>query len=231
MPHGPSLISPARTVLVSTGFPVARSASIRVSCSERRRREDSLRFDRFAAQHRVELSTRSAVVDLHADRHRRRPVHLCLRDRLHARRDRFLSLLRLHGPLHVCDARARDGLKLPDDVCRLGRCGSLFVPADRLLLRSTGSRKRFTQSIHHESHRRLRFRARDLRHHRDVWQRAIHRSLRTGEELIRSNCSVTGAFSPGSRSDSSSARAESRHNCHCTSGCRMRWLVQHRSPR
>ena len=94
-----------------------------------------------SAQHRMELSTRSAVVDLHADRHRRRPVHLCFRHRLHARRPGLLSLLRLHGSVHVFDARPGDGLKLPDDVCRLGRSRSLFVPADRLLLRSPGSRR------------------------------------------------------------------------------------------
>ncbi len=132
---------------------------------------------RYAAEHRVELSTRSAVVDLHADRHRRRPLHLCVCHRLHAWRDRVLSLLRLHGPVHVCDARAGDGLELPDDVCRLGRRGSLFVPADRLLLRSPGSRQRFTQGIHNQSRRRLWLCARNLRRHRDFRQRAVHRRL------------------------------------------------------
>ena len=178
----------------------------------------------------MELSARSAVVDLHADRHRRGLVHLRLRHRLHARRDRLLSLLRLHGSVHVFDARAGDGLKLPDDVCRLGRRRSLFVPADRLLLRSPGSRERFAQGIHHESHRRLRFCARDLRRHRDLRHARSTPTFSTRRRVIRSNCSVTGAFCRGLRSGSLSAPAASLHNFRCTFGCRTRWLVQLQSP-
>ena len=186
---------------------------------------------RLSSQRRMELSARCAVVDLHADRHRRGPVHLRFRHRLHARRPGLLSLLRLHGPVHVFDARAGDGLELPDDVCRLGRRRSLFLPADRLLLRSPGSGQRFAQGVHHQSHRRLRFRARDLWRDRDVRHRAIHRRFRPGAELIRWSRWDTGACCRGLRSDFSSAPAASLHNCRCTSGCRTRWLVQLRSRR
>ena len=92
---------------------------------------------------------------LRALRHLRRLADSPLRGRLHARRQRLLPLLRLSEPVHVLDADARAGGQFPADVRRLGRRRALLVPADRLLHRAQGSRRRGEESVHHEPHRRL----------------------------------------------------------------------------
>ena len=113
--------------------------------------------------------------NVRALRHVRRLPDSRLRRRLHARRSRLLSLLRVSEPVHVRDADARAGGQLRADVCRLGRRGPLFVPADRLLLRSQGSRRRREESVHHEPHRRLGLRP---RHHADVLRHRFSQLLR-----------------------------------------------------
>ena len=54
--------------------------------------------------------------------------------------------------------------------------------------------ERFAQSFHHESHRRLRIRSRNLRSHRDFWNHAVHRCVCPGRKLLRLKRSDTGAF-------------------------------------
>ena len=107
----------------------------------------------------------------------------------------------------------------------VGLCSYLLIG---YYFRSSGSGERFAQSIHHESHRRLRFRPGDLWRDRDVRHCAIHRLFSPRPGAFRSSRWVIGACFPGLRSDFSLAPAVSRRNFRCTSGCRMRWLVQRR---
>ena len=83
---------------------------------------------------RLGISARSAVVGDDPGRYGYRFSDSRLFHRLHARRGRLLSFLRLSEPLHVLDAHAGPRKQLPDDVHRLGRCGPLLVFADRVLL-------------------------------------------------------------------------------------------------
>src|SRR5690606_31497917 len=75
-------------------------------------------------------------------------------DRLHARRRRIQSLLRLPQALYLLYAHAGDGLELSIDVRGMGRGGYLFLPADRLLVYESRLRQRRKQGVHHEPHRR-----------------------------------------------------------------------------
>jgi hypothetical protein len=65
---------------------------------------------RRTTQCRMELPTRSTLVNFHVACYWGGPVHLSLCNWLHARRSRVLQVLCLHGHVHVCNACARDGL-------------------------------------------------------------------------------------------------------------------------
>ena len=144
----------------------------------------------------------------------------------------LLSVLRLHGPLHVFDARAGDGLELPDDVCRLGRCRSLFVSADWLLLRSRRKRRTLrAKPSSRTASATLDFALAIFGIIATFGTAQYTEVFDAGGELSDRDCWAIGDSCPGSRSDSSSAPAESLHSFHCTCGCLTRWLVQHRSRR
>ena len=85
-------------------------------------------------QRQYRNATRSAVMRDGAGGHGCRLPDSRLFHRLHGARERLLPLLRLFKSVHVLHAGPGAGGQLPDDVCRLGRRGPLFLSADRVFL-------------------------------------------------------------------------------------------------
>ena len=105
----------------------------------------------------------------------------------------------------------------------------LFVSADRLLVSEEVGVRRGQESVHRQSHRRLRVRAgraahlRALRHARFPGDRAVARAARAGDgvrdDLASSRCCC------------SSARPASPRRFRSSSGCRTPWRGRRRSRR
>ena len=89
------------------------------------------------------------------DRHRRWIPDSRLLDGLHARRSRVLSLLCVPEPVHVLDADAGPGEQLSPDVCRMGRCRSLLLSPDWILVQEAIGRGRRQEGLHRQPRRRL----------------------------------------------------------------------------
>ena len=102
------------------------------------------------------IPARSSVRPDDSDRDRRRISDSRLLHRLHARRFRVLSILRLPEPVHVLHAHARSREQLPADVRRLGRRRTVFVSADRVLVRQEIRNRRREEGIHRQPRRRFR---------------------------------------------------------------------------
>ena len=66
------------------------------------------------------------------------------------------ALLRLPEPVHRLDADPGAGRLAADAVHRLGGRRPLLLPADRLLVRRRGQRRRRPQGVHRQPHRRRR---------------------------------------------------------------------------
>ena len=91
-----------------------------------------------------------------------------LLDRLHGRGPLAPALLRLFVGLHLRHADAGDGRQPGAAVLRLGGRRPLLLPADRLLVREARGERGGHQGVRRQPRRRLRVRARHLRHLRRV---------------------------------------------------------------
>ena len=152
----------------------------------------------------------------HADPH--------LLHRIHGARRRLLPLLRIPEPVHVLDAHAHPGKQLRAAVCRMGRRGTVFVPADRFLFpsqvgQSTPPTRRSssTASAMPDSCSGM-FTTRLV-----LGFVSLHRRQRAGAQraLFRS----ATPFSPPLLCCCLSALAASRRSFLYTSGCPTRWRV------
>src|SRR6185369_426595 len=84
-------------------------------------------------QGRSGIFSRPPLFNLVTVRNRSRPAHPHLFHWLHGPRRGVLPLLRVPQPLHVLHADPDPREQLRFDVRRLGRRGTLFVPADPIL--------------------------------------------------------------------------------------------------
>ena len=140
---------------------------------------------------------------------------------------RQVALFRRALALHVLDARHRAREQFRDDVHLLGTGRRQFLFAHRPLVRARRRRRGREKSIHHQSHRRLRFHARHpdgldrdrfVRLHRDRERDgALHGSSRIFDRRRAARLLRRGR--------------QSRRNFRSTSGCRTRWKVRRRSRR
>ncbi len=104
----------------------------------------------------------SPVGAARAGHHRRGRADPPVQCRLHAVGRRVRALFRLPQPVRRVHARAGPRQLDAGDVHRLGRGGTLLLPADRLLVPRNGQCRCRQEGIHHESHWRPRVPARDV---------------------------------------------------------------------
>ena len=165
------------------------------------------------------------------DHARRRDVGVAARADLlaglHARRRRLLALLRLYVAVHGRDARPADGRQHHHGVRVLGARRPRLVPADRLLVRQEGGRRRREEGVPDDAPRRYRLPA---RHPAD---------LDEDEHLQHPAVAADGAEPPDHRRRADALRArplrrrrrQSRRSSRCTSGCPTRWRARRPSRR
>ena len=119
------------------------------------------------------------------------------------------------------------GRELSGDVRRLGRRGTLLVPAHRLLVQREGERRRGQEGVHRQPHRRLRLPRRDVHVVRQPRRAGLRRRECGGER----DFPVGGVLVTVSASSSFWAAPARARRSRSTSGCRTPWRVRRRSPR
>ena len=100
--------------------------------------------------------------------------------RLHARGRQPAALLRLPVAVHLRHAGAGDERQPPAAVLRLGGRGPRLLPADRLLVPEARGQRRGHQGLRRQPRRRLRLRARHLRHLRRLRHHQLRRRVPRG---------------------------------------------------
>ena len=146
-----------------------------------------------------------------------------------------LSLLRLPVAVHLLHADAGDRGQPASAVLRLGRRRPLFVPADRLLVRSPRRQRRRDQGIHRQPHRRSGIRDRRRAGVPEVRLNRVRHDLPRRRTAPVGHLCGTRPHIPCLRGDRraacSSVRWASRRRSACMSGCPTRWKARRRSPR
>ena len=120
------------------------------------------------------------------------------------------------------------GANYPGDVRRLGRRGTLLLPADRLLVQRQGQRRRRQEGVHRQPHRRLRLPGRDVPALARARARSTSPASPSGAD--RAGGGRRGGHRDHACSSSSAAPARARRS-RSTSGCPTRWPARRRSPR